>query len=74
MSPSRVTYDIEKRGRVCKLTVVHELEHAPKTAKHVGRREEAEFQVSRFRLPSDQACSRVTRLTMRVMEAGQGGD
>ena len=32
---SRVTYEIEKRGEVCKLTVVHELEHAPKTAKHV---------------------------------------
>jgi uncharacterized protein YndB with AHSA1/START domain len=33
---SRVTYEIEKRGQVCKLTVVHELEHAPKTAKHVA--------------------------------------
>jgi hypothetical protein len=27
---------LEKRGQVCKLTVVHELEHAPKTAKHVA--------------------------------------
>jgi Activator of Hsp90 ATPase homolog 1-like protein len=33
---SRVTYNIEKRGQVCKLTVLHELEHAPKTAKHVA--------------------------------------
>jgi len=33
---SRVTYNIEKRGQVCKLTVVHELEQAPKTAKHVA--------------------------------------
>jgi len=33
---SRVTYEIEKRGQICKLTVVHELEHAPKTAKHVA--------------------------------------
>jgi len=33
---SRVTYEIEKRGPVCKLTVLHELAHAPKTAKHVA--------------------------------------
>src|SRR5262249_14221796 len=33
---ARVTYEIEKRGPICKLTVVHELEHAPKTAKHVA--------------------------------------
>jgi uncharacterized protein YndB with AHSA1/START domain len=32
---SRVTYLIEKRGEVCKLTVTHELSEAPKTAKHV---------------------------------------
>src|SRR5437899_4673654 len=32
---SRVTYLIEKRGEVCKLTVTHELAEAPKTAKHV---------------------------------------
>jgi uncharacterized protein YndB with AHSA1/START domain len=33
---SRVTYEIEPRGQLCKLTIVHELEHAPKTAKHVA--------------------------------------
>jgi uncharacterized protein YndB with AHSA1/START domain/DNA-binding transcriptional ArsR family regulator len=34
---SRVTYEIEPRGPISKLTVVHELEHAPKTAKHVSK-------------------------------------
>ena len=33
---SRVTYGIEKRGPVCKLTVTHELADAPKTAGHVA--------------------------------------
>jgi len=33
---SRVTYGIEKRGPVCKLTVTHELADAPKTAAHVA--------------------------------------
>ena len=33
---SRVTYLIEKRGEVCKLSVVHDLSEAPLTAKHVG--------------------------------------
>jgi hypothetical protein len=32
-----VTYLIEKRGEVCKLTVTHELAEAPKTAKHVDQ-------------------------------------
>ena len=32
---SRVTYLIEKRGEVSKLTVTHELAEAPLTAKHV---------------------------------------
>jgi uncharacterized protein YndB with AHSA1/START domain len=34
---SRVTYLIEKRGEVCRLTVTHELSEAPKTAQHVGQ-------------------------------------
>src|SRR5438874_2088380 len=34
---SRVTYLIEKRGEVCKLTVTHELPEAPKTARQVGQ-------------------------------------
>jgi uncharacterized protein YndB with AHSA1/START domain/DNA-binding transcriptional ArsR family regulator len=34
---SRVTYLVEKRGEVCKLTVMHELSEAPKTAKQVGQ-------------------------------------
>jgi uncharacterized protein YndB with AHSA1/START domain/DNA-binding transcriptional ArsR family regulator len=33
---SQVTFEIQQRGQVCKLTVVHELERAPKTAKHVA--------------------------------------
>jgi len=33
---SRVTYLIEERGEVCKLTVTHELNEAPKTARHVS--------------------------------------
>ena len=33
---SRVTYEIQKRGAVCKLTATHELDSAPLTAKHVG--------------------------------------
>jgi len=33
---SRVTYEIDQRGEVCKLTVAHDLEGAPKTAKHVA--------------------------------------
>jgi uncharacterized protein YndB with AHSA1/START domain/DNA-binding transcriptional ArsR family regulator len=33
---SRVTYAIEKRGEVCKLSVTHDCAGAPKTAKHVG--------------------------------------
>jgi len=33
---SRVTYLIEKRGEVCKLTATHELAEAPKTAQHVS--------------------------------------
>ena len=33
---SRVTYEIDKRGDICKLTVSHELGRAPKTAKHVS--------------------------------------
>jgi len=33
---SRVTYEIDKRGDICKLTVTHQLERAPKTAKHVA--------------------------------------
>ena len=33
---SRVTYLIEKRGEVCKLTATHELSEAPLTAKHVS--------------------------------------
>jgi uncharacterized protein YndB with AHSA1/START domain/DNA-binding transcriptional ArsR family regulator len=33
---SRVTYFIERRGEVCKLTVTHELNEAPKTARHVS--------------------------------------
>jgi DNA-binding transcriptional ArsR family regulator len=32
---SRVSYLIERRGEVCKLTVTHELSEAPLTAKHV---------------------------------------
>jgi hypothetical protein len=31
-----VTYLIEKRGEVCKLTATHELAEAPLTAKHVS--------------------------------------
>jgi hypothetical protein len=31
-----VTYAIEKRGEVCKLSVTHDCAGAPKTAKHVG--------------------------------------
>ena len=34
---SRVTYLIEPRGPVCKLTVLHDLAEAPLTAKHVGK-------------------------------------
>jgi uncharacterized protein YndB with AHSA1/START domain len=34
---SRVTYLIEKRGDVCKLSATHELSDAPKTAKHVSK-------------------------------------
>jgi uncharacterized protein YndB with AHSA1/START domain len=34
---SKVTYLIEERGGVCKLTVTHELTTAPKTAKSVGK-------------------------------------
>src|SRR5207248_1552629 len=34
---SRVTYLIEKRGEVCKLTVAHELSEAPKTARQVNQ-------------------------------------
>jgi len=34
---SRVIYEIDQRGQVCMLTVQHELEHAPKTAKHVSQ-------------------------------------
>jgi uncharacterized protein YndB with AHSA1/START domain/DNA-binding transcriptional ArsR family regulator len=34
---SRVTYLIENRGEVCRLTVTHELSEAPKTAQHVGQ-------------------------------------
>jgi uncharacterized protein YndB with AHSA1/START domain/DNA-binding transcriptional ArsR family regulator len=34
---SRVTYLIEKRGEVCKLTVTHDLNEAPKTARHVNQ-------------------------------------
>jgi uncharacterized protein YndB with AHSA1/START domain len=34
---SRVTYLVEKRGEVCKLTVNHELTEAPKTARHVSQ-------------------------------------
>ncbi len=34
---SRVTYLIEKRGEVCKLTATHELSEAPKTAKEVSK-------------------------------------
>jgi uncharacterized protein YndB with AHSA1/START domain len=33
---SRVTYLIEKRGEVCKLSVTHDLAEAPLTAKHVN--------------------------------------
>ena len=33
---SRVTYEIQKRGAVCKLTATHELTSAPLTAKQVG--------------------------------------
>jgi uncharacterized protein YndB with AHSA1/START domain len=33
---SRVTYLIEKRGEVCRLTVTHELNEAPRTAKHIS--------------------------------------
>ena len=33
---SRVTYEIDQRGDICKLTVRHELERAPKTASHVA--------------------------------------
>jgi uncharacterized protein YndB with AHSA1/START domain len=34
---SRVTYLIEKRGAVCKLSVTHDCAEAPKTARHVNR-------------------------------------
>ncbi|HEX4384698.1 MAG TPA: hypothetical protein VH083_17180, partial [Myxococcales bacterium] len=34
---SRVTYLIEPRGALCKLTVLHDLADAPETAKHVGK-------------------------------------
>jgi uncharacterized protein YndB with AHSA1/START domain len=34
---SKVTYLIEPRGAVCKLTVLHDLAEAPQTAKHVGK-------------------------------------
>jgi hypothetical protein len=37
MSTPRGTYEIEQRGPICKLTVVHELKHAPKTTKDVAR-------------------------------------
>jgi uncharacterized protein YndB with AHSA1/START domain len=33
---SRVTYLIEKRGEMCKLSVTHDLAEAPKTASHVS--------------------------------------
>jgi uncharacterized protein YndB with AHSA1/START domain len=33
---SRVTYSIEKRGEVCKLTLLHDCAEAPKTARHVS--------------------------------------
>lgn len=33
---STVTWEIEQRGEVCKLTATHELANAPKVAKHVG--------------------------------------
>ena len=33
---STVTWEIEQRGEVCKLTATHELTNAPKVAKHVG--------------------------------------
>jgi uncharacterized protein YndB with AHSA1/START domain len=33
---STVTWEIEQRGAVCKLTATHELAHAPKVAKHVA--------------------------------------
>ena len=33
---SRLTYLIEKRGEVCRLTVTHELNEAPKTARVVS--------------------------------------
>jgi uncharacterized protein YndB with AHSA1/START domain len=33
---SKVTWLIEQRGDACKLTAVHELSSAPKTAKHVS--------------------------------------
>jgi uncharacterized protein YndB with AHSA1/START domain len=33
---SRVTYEIDQRGDLCKLTVRHELARAPKTANHVA--------------------------------------
>jgi len=33
---STVTWEIEQRGEVCKLTATHELVNAPKVAKHVG--------------------------------------
>ncbi len=34
---SRVTYLIEQRGELCKLSVTHDLADAPKTAGHVGK-------------------------------------
>lgn len=34
--PSTVTWEIEKRGASCKLTVTHDLARAPAVAKHVG--------------------------------------
>ena len=34
---SRVTYLIEPRGKLCKLSVTHDVSEAPKTAGHVGK-------------------------------------
>jgi len=34
---SKVTYLIEKRGEMCKLSVTHDLAAAPKTAGHVSK-------------------------------------
>ena len=34
---SKVTYLIEKRGQMCKLSVTHDVTDAPKTAGHVSK-------------------------------------